>query len=118
MIKIGINGFGRIGSLVFRAAMKSEDIEVVAINAPRHPASQVAYATRYDTVHGGYDGVIEADDEAGTMTVWGTPPLVPLPRFASASERSERITRRSGVRRKSSSIAVRASSSRQSSCRR
>ena len=71
MIKIGINGFGRIGSLVFRAAIKSEDIEVVAINAPRHPASQVAYATKYDTVHGVFDGTIEADDEAGTMTVDG-----------------------------------------------
>ena len=71
MIKIGINGFGRIGSLVFRAAIKSQDIEVVAINAPRHPASQVAYATKYDTVHGCYDGTIEWDDEAGTMTVDG-----------------------------------------------
>ena len=50
MIKIGINGFGRIGSLVFRAAIESDDIEVVAINAPRHPASQVAYAVEYDTV--------------------------------------------------------------------
>ena len=48
MIKIGINGFGRIGSLVFRAAVKSDDIEVVAINAPNHPASQVAYAVQYD----------------------------------------------------------------------
>ena len=71
MIKIGINGFGRIGSLVFRAAMKSEDIEVVAINAPRHPASQVAYATIYDTVHGRYDGEVLADDERGIMTVDG-----------------------------------------------
>ena len=34
MIRIGINGFGRIGSLVFRAAIKSDDVEVVAINAP------------------------------------------------------------------------------------
>lgn len=71
MIKIGINGFGRIGSLVFRAAMKSDDIEVVAINAPRHPASQVAYATIYDTVHGRYDGEVTADDEKGIMTVDG-----------------------------------------------
>ena len=71
MIKIGINGFGRIGSLVFRAAVKSDDIEVVAINAPRHPASQVAYAVEYDTVHGRYDGSVEFDDEAGTITVDG-----------------------------------------------
>ncbi len=71
MIKIGINGFGRIGSLVFRAAMKADDIEVVAINAPKHPASQVAYATMYDTVHGRYDGEVLADDEAGILTVDG-----------------------------------------------
>lgn len=71
MIKIGINGFGRIGSLVFRAAVKSDDVEVVAINAPRHPASQVAYAVKYDTVHGRYDGEVLADDEKGILTVDG-----------------------------------------------
>lgn len=71
MIKIGINGFGRIGSLVFRAAIKSDDVEVVAINAPRHPASQVAYAVMYDTVHGRYDGTVAADDEVGILTVDG-----------------------------------------------
>ena len=71
MIKIGINGFGRIGSLVFRAAIKSEDIEVVAINAPRHPASQVAYAVEYDTVHGRYDGEIDFDDDEGILIVDG-----------------------------------------------
>ena len=71
MIKIGINGFGRIGSLVFRAAIDSDDIQVVAINAPRHPASQVAYAVEYDTVHGRFPGKVEADDEAGILTVDG-----------------------------------------------
>ena len=71
MIKIGINGFGRIGSLVFRAAIKSEDIEVVAINAPRHPASQVAYAVEYDTVHGRYDGEVGFDDDKGILFVDG-----------------------------------------------
>jgi len=63
MIKIGINGFGRIGSLVFRAAIESDDIEVVAINAPRHPASQVAYAVEYDTVHGRFPGKVEVFKE-------------------------------------------------------
>ena len=71
MIKVGINGFGRIGSLAFRAAIKADDIEVVAINAPNHPASQLAYAMKYDTVHGKYDGTIVADDEASTLTVDG-----------------------------------------------
>ena len=48
MIKVGINGFGRIGSLAFRAAIQSDDIEVVAISAPNHPASHVAYCVKYD----------------------------------------------------------------------
>ena len=71
MIKIGINGFGRIGSLVFRAAINSDDVEVVAINAPRHPASQIAYAVKYDTVHGRFDGEVLADDDESTITVCG-----------------------------------------------
>lgn len=69
MIKIGISGFGRIGSLVFRAAIKSDDIEVVAVNAPGHPATQVAYATKYDSVHGRFDGEVWGDDEAGILHV-------------------------------------------------
>ena len=71
MIKVGINGFGRIGSLAFRAAIKSDDIEVVAINAPGHPASQLAYAVKYDTVHGRFDAEVVGDDEASTLTVDG-----------------------------------------------
>ena len=71
MIKIGINGFGRIGSLAFRAAMKSDDIEVVAISAPGHPASHIAYCTKYDTVHGRFDGEVVGNDEDSTVTVDG-----------------------------------------------
>ena len=71
MVKIGINGFGRIGSLAFRAAMKSDDIEVVAINAPGHPATHIAYCTRYDTVHGRFDGEVVGNDEDSTVTVGG-----------------------------------------------
>jgi len=71
MIKVGINGFGRIGSLVFRAAMKSDDIEVVAINAPGHPATQIAYAAKYDTVHGRFDGDIHGDDDRSVLVVDG-----------------------------------------------
>ena len=71
MIKVGINGFGRIGSLAFRAAMKSDDIEVVAISAPGHPASHIAYCTRYDTVHGRFDGEVVGNDEDSTVTVDG-----------------------------------------------
>ena len=71
MIKVGINGFGRIGSLAFRAAIKSDDIEVVAINAPGHPASQLAYSVKYDTVHGRFDGTVESCDEESVLVVDG-----------------------------------------------
>ena len=71
MIKVGINGFGRIGSLAFRAAIKSDDIEVVAINAPGHPASHIAYCVKYDSVHGRFDGEVSSNDEESTITVNG-----------------------------------------------
>ena len=71
MIKVGINGFGRIGSLAFRAAIKSDDVEVVAINAPGHPASHVAYCVKYDSVHGRFDGEVLSSDEDNTITVNG-----------------------------------------------
>ena len=71
MIKVGINGFGRIGSMAFRSAIKSDDIEVVAINAPGKTAGQLAYAVKYDTVHGKFNGTVAYDDEAKTLTVDG-----------------------------------------------
>ncbi|MCI5753598.1 MAG: type I glyceraldehyde-3-phosphate dehydrogenase [Clostridiales bacterium] len=51
-IKIGINGFGRIGRLVFKSAVLSDDIEIVGVNAPDKTPAQLAYVTKYDTVHG------------------------------------------------------------------
>ena len=71
MIKVGINGFGRIGSLAFRAAIKSDDIEVVAINAPGHPAAHLAYCVKYDTVHGRFDGEVSCNEAESTITVNG-----------------------------------------------
>ena len=71
MIKVGINGFGRIGSLTFRAAIKADDIEVVGINAPGKSAGQLAYAVKYDTVHGKFDGSVSYDDEAKLLIVDG-----------------------------------------------
>ena len=59
-VKVGINGFGRIGRLVFRAAMQNENIEVVAVNAPDKTPEQLVYATKYDTVHGRFCGTVEA----------------------------------------------------------
>lgn len=58
MIKIGINGFGRIGRLVLRDILKREDAEVVAINDLIEP-EQLAYLFKYDSVHGKFDGNVE-----------------------------------------------------------
>ena len=71
MIKVGINGFGRIGSLAFRAAVKSDDIEVVGINAPGKTAGQLAYAVKFDTVHGKFDGTVDSSDEEHLLIVDG-----------------------------------------------
>lgn len=58
MVKIGINGFGRIGRLVLRDSLKRDDIEVVAINSLRDEASN-AHLFKYDSVHGVYQGNVE-----------------------------------------------------------
>ncbi|MDR0937743.1 MAG: type I glyceraldehyde-3-phosphate dehydrogenase [Mediterranea sp.] len=70
MIKVGINGFGRIGRLVFRAAMKRNDVEIVGIN-DLCPADYLAYMLKYDTMHGHFDGTIEADVENSKLIVNG-----------------------------------------------
>ena len=57
--RIGINGFGRIGSLVLRAAEQREDVEVVAINDPFMSPDYMAYMLRYDTVHGKFPGTVD-----------------------------------------------------------
>lgn len=66
-IKVGINGFGRIGRLVFRAGLKSEEIEFVGINDPFMTPDYMAYMLRYDTVHGKFDGEISYDDNSITV---------------------------------------------------
>ena len=60
--QIGINGFGRIGRLVFRAALKRGDVEVVALNDPFMSPDYMAYMLKYDTTHGKFDGTVEFDD--------------------------------------------------------
>lgn len=60
-IKVGINGFGRIGRLVFRAAMTRDDIEIVAINDPSE-LDYLVYNLKYDTVHGRFNGTVEIKD--------------------------------------------------------
>lgn len=60
-LKIGINGFGRIGRLVFRAAAKRDNVEVVAINDLLE-VDHLAYLLKYDSVHGRFDGTVEIED--------------------------------------------------------
>ena len=67
-IRVGINGFGRIGRLVFRAAQKRNDIEIVAIN-DLIDVEYMAYMLRYDTMHGRFDGTVEVKD--GKLVVNG-----------------------------------------------
>ena len=57
--KVGINGFGRIGRLVFRAAMSNEKVDVVGINDPFIDLEYMVYMLKYDTVHGQFKGTIE-----------------------------------------------------------
>ncbi|MCD7898374.1 MAG: type I glyceraldehyde-3-phosphate dehydrogenase [Bacteroides sp.] len=61
MIKVGINGFGRIGRLVFRAAQTRSDIEIVGIN-DLIDVDYMVYMLKYDTIHGRFDGTAEAKD--------------------------------------------------------
>ncbi len=61
-IKIGINGFGRIGKLTFQAALAKEDVEIVAINDPFITVDYMAYMVKFDSVHGRFKGNIETDD--------------------------------------------------------
>ena len=63
-IKVGINGFGRIGRMVFRAGLSNPNIEFVALNDPFMTPDYMAYMLRYDTMHGRYEGTIEYTDNS------------------------------------------------------
>jgi len=60
-LKLGINGFGRIGRIVFRATVKRPDVDVVAIN-DLLDVDHLAYLLKYDSVHGNFDGTVEVKD--------------------------------------------------------
>ena len=68
-IQVGINGFGRIGRLVFRSSVARDDIEVVAINDPFINLDYMVYMIKYDSVHGRFDGEVEIKD--GKLVVNG-----------------------------------------------
>ncbi len=67
-LKIGINGFGRIGRLVFRATVSRDNVDVVAIN-DLLDVEHLAYLLEYDSVHGRFDGTVEVKD--GNLVVNG-----------------------------------------------
>ncbi|CAD2075186.1 type I glyceraldehyde-3-phosphate dehydrogenase [Phocicoccus pinnipedialis] len=69
MTKVAINGLGRIGRQVFRIAMESDKLELVAVNAS-YPAEDLAHLINYDSTHGKWDKVVEAKDE-DTLVVEG-----------------------------------------------
>ena len=69
--KVGINGFGRIGRLVFRAAMENKKVDVVAINDPFIDLDYMVYMLQYDTVHGQYKGTITVNHDNNTLIVDG-----------------------------------------------
>ncbi|MFZ7803733.1 glyceraldehyde-3-phosphate dehydrogenase [Bacillus thuringiensis] len=62
MTRVTINGFGRIGRMVFRQAIKESAFEIVAINAS-YPSETLAHLIKYDTVHGKFDGTVEAFED-------------------------------------------------------
>ncbi|MDR0272046.1 MAG: type I glyceraldehyde-3-phosphate dehydrogenase [Clostridiales bacterium] len=69
MVKLGINGFGRIGRLAFRYAMTCEDVEVVAINDPFIDLDYMVYMLKYDSTHGKFPGDVKAEN--GKLVVNG-----------------------------------------------
>ena len=70
-IKIGINGFGRIGRIILRLTKNFPNIKVVAINDPFTDIEYAKYMLTYDTVHGIYDGTVEVKN--GNLVVDGNP---------------------------------------------
>jgi len=70
-VKVGINGFGRIGRLVLRTSFNNDDIQVVAINDPFIDLEYMVYLFRYDSTHGRFKGTVESKD--GKLWVNGSP---------------------------------------------
>ena len=70
-IKAAVNGFGRIGRLVFRAGIVRDDFDIIAINAPDKTPEQIAYACKYDSVHGQFQGTVEFDNADPALIVNG-----------------------------------------------
>jgi len=97
--KVGINGFGRIGRIVYRNALELQDIEVVAINDPFIDLDYMVYMFKFDSVHGRFKGTIEAKD--GKLIVNGKSVTIYAERDPSAipwgSAGAEYIVESTGV---------------------
>jgi len=63
VLKIGINGFGRIGRLVMRAAKNNPNVQVLAVNDPFIPVDYMRYMLKYDSTHGRYPGTVEVSGD-------------------------------------------------------
>jgi glyceraldehyde 3-phosphate dehydrogenase len=61
VVKVGINGFGRIGRIVFRNAIEHDDVNIVAVNDPFIEPHYAAYMLKYDSTHGQFKGTVEVD---------------------------------------------------------
>ena len=70
-IRVGINGFGRIGRNVMRAALDESDLEFVAVNDITSPDT-LAHLLKYDSVHGAYPGDVQAEGDARTKMSFGS----------------------------------------------
>ena len=73
MVKVAINGFGRIGRLTFRFAWDMPEMEIVAVNEILGGAETAAYLVKYDSVHGIWEKAVEPKDDGSAFTVDGTP---------------------------------------------
>ncbi len=71
MVKVGINGFGRIGRLAFRAALENKEVQVLGINDPFIDLDYMVYMLKYDSVHGQYKGEISFEKESNSLIVDG-----------------------------------------------
>jgi glyceraldehyde 3-phosphate dehydrogenase len=70
-VLVGVNGFGRIGRLAFRAALENPEVRVVGINDPFIDLDYMVYMIKYDSVHGGFTGTVEVDEANHSLIVNG-----------------------------------------------
>ena len=81
-VRVGINGFGRIGRLVLRASLKTPGVKVVLVNDPFTPLEYAKYLFTHDTVHGKFEGTVEVS--GSSLIINGTPVLFSLEKDPAA----------------------------------